>query len=150
VEPFLIPGHAYLFKTASGWRAQQLWSEIIAYRLGALIGLNVPPCFVAIDEETRETGALIEFFYGFPSEAESARLIHAADLMRRVRMLADPSAGRPHNVRTNLWVCKVLRVADAIEWWGRTFTFDALIGNTDRHLENWGLRPKANAMMILI
>jgi hypothetical protein len=30
-------------------------------------------------------------------------------------------------------------VPGAIEWWAGTLTFDALIGNVDRHAENWGL-----------
>jgi hypothetical protein len=63
-EPFLIPGHPYLFKTAEGWRGQQIWSEIIAYQIAALVGLNVPPCFLAMNEHTGQVGALIEFFYG--------------------------------------------------------------------------------------
>lgn len=135
-EPYLIPGHAYLFKTAMGWQEKQVWSEVIAYRLGVLFGLDVPPCFVAVDENTGETGALVEFFYGYPDDAEPARLVHASDLMTRI--LADKKKGRPHGVRTNLLLCRALRINDPIAWWGRTLTFDALIGNTDRHPDNWG------------
>ena len=63
-QPFLIPGHSYLFKIANGWRAQQLWSEMIASRIAAAVDLDVPPCFVALDSRTGELGALVEFFYG--------------------------------------------------------------------------------------
>jgi hypothetical protein len=65
-QPFLIPGHAYLFKVAHGWRTQQLWSEFIAYRIGALAGVEVPPCYLATNSKTGEVGALIEFFFGYP------------------------------------------------------------------------------------
>lgn len=44
-RPFLIPGHSYLFKIADGWKAQQLWSEVIAYQIGCLVGLPEPPTY---------------------------------------------------------------------------------------------------------
>jgi hypothetical protein len=134
-EPFLIPSHAYLFKVAEGWRAQQIWSEIIAYRIAALVGLNVPPCFLAVNEHTGQVGALMEFFYGYPGEAEPPRLIHAVDVMRR----RGSGQERPHGVRTNVLICRKLKIGQESEWWGRLLTFDALIGNTDRHTENWGV-----------
>ncbi|HZH09291.1 MAG TPA: HipA domain-containing protein [Microvirga sp.] len=136
-EPYLIKGHAYLFKTAIGWQAQQIWSEVIAYRLGALIGLPVPPAFIAVDERTGDTGVLVEFFYGYPGETEPARLIHGSDLMTRI--LADKKRGRPHVVPRNIIICRAfVGQESAVEWWAQALAFDALIGNTDRHPENWG------------
>lgn len=55
-ESFLAQGHSYLFKTAVGWQRQQVWSEVIAYKVGAELGLPVPPCFIALDRRTGETG----------------------------------------------------------------------------------------------
>jgi hypothetical protein len=135
-QPFLIPGHSYLFKVAHDWRAQQLWSEVIAYRIAAAIGLHVPPCFVAVDSRAGEVGALIEFFYGYPDEAEPARFVHAADFLQRFRV--GPSTDRPHFIRLNLNLCRALGLGNAVEWWARALSFDALIGNSDRHPENWG------------
>src|SRR3712207_5973183 len=83
-EPYLIPNHACLFKTAIGLQAQQVWSEIIAYRLASLLHLPVPPCFLAVAEQAGVTGVLVEFFYGFPGEPSPARLIHASDLIPRM------------------------------------------------------------------
>jgi hypothetical protein len=40
-ESFLAQGHSYLFKTAVGWQRQQVWSEVIAYKVGAELGLPV-------------------------------------------------------------------------------------------------------------
>jgi hypothetical protein len=31
-----------------------------------------------------------------------------------------------------------LGLANAVNWWARVLSFDALIGNSDRHPENWG------------
>ncbi|MGA8549023.1 MAG: HipA domain-containing protein [Stellaceae bacterium] len=136
-QPFLIPGHSYLFKVAHDWRAQQLWSEVIAYRIAADVGLQVPPCFVAIDSLSGELGALVEFFYGYPDEAEPASFVHAADFLERFRVVGTRT-DRPHFIRLNLNLCRVLRLANSVGWWGRVLTFDALIGNSDRHPENWG------------
>ncbi len=42
-QPYLIRGHRYLFKQAEGFRAQQLWSEVIAYEIARAAGTDVPP-----------------------------------------------------------------------------------------------------------
>jgi hypothetical protein len=139
-EPFLIPGHKYLFKIAQGWQAYQTWSEVIAYEIGSILGLNVPPAFIALDARTEEMGVLVEFFYGYPDDKTPPRFVHGADTLQRLYPGAGFNAktGRPHVVRTNLAVCRTLRVGDATKWWARTLAFDAIIGNTDRHPENWG------------
>jgi hypothetical protein len=56
------------------WQNQQIWSEVIAYRIGTMVGLEVPPCFIAVEEFTGLTGVLMEFFFGFPNEVEPANL----------------------------------------------------------------------------
>ncbi len=135
-EPFILPGHSYLFKTASGFRSQQIWSEVIAYRIGARIGMPVPPAFIAEDARTGETGVLVEFFFGYPDEAEPARLVHAVDAIMSI--FRQP-AGDPHTVVSNAKVTRIMLGSQfGMDWWARTYTFDALIANTDRHTENWG------------
>lgn len=142
-QPFLIPGHAYLFKVAHDWRAQQLWSEVMAYRIAAMIGFDVPRCFVAADPEKSEVGALVEFFYGYPGEPASTRLVHAIDFLQRFQI--GPRSDRPHSIRTNLRLCRRLGLDAPVRWWGRLLTFDALIGNSDRHPENWGFLKQMSA-----
>jgi hypothetical protein len=130
----LIPSHSYLFKTPTGWQSQQIWSEIIAYELAKLLGLDVPPCHLGYDPATKQLGALVEFFYGYPGDPSPARFFHGSDFLR----LTDKRAGRPHGIRLNVWLCKRLGLDHAEDWWARVLAFDALIGNTDRHPENWG------------
>jgi hypothetical protein len=137
--PFLIPGHRYLFKTMPGWREQQLWSEIIAYELSKLCGVAAPPCFAAFDIRTGQAGVLMEFFYGYPDEVQSARFVSGTDIIQRVDRGYNPKTGRPHEVQRNIAVCRSYGVCSPLEWWTKTLAFDALIGNTDRHAENWGL-----------
>jgi hypothetical protein len=135
---FLMPGAAYLFKTPGKPRfARQVWSEVIAYRLGCTLGIDVPPCFVAIDETTGEVGALIEFFYDHRQFGFGTRLVHGAEYLRRV--ITDAKKGRPHALITNIRVCLALQLPDPVLWWARIILFDALIGNVDRHPDNWGI-----------
>jgi hypothetical protein len=113
-----------------------MWSEIIAYEISRVLGVNVPPSFVAVNSNTGETGALIEFFYPYPAPKKSLRLVHAADFMQE--QFANDKKGRPHSLRGNLAVCRLLKAPDALTWWAEAILFDTLIGNTDRHPENWG------------
>ncbi|MFL6758934.1 HipA domain-containing protein [Sphingomonas sp.] len=135
--PGLIQNHAYLFKLAEGWKGQQVWSEALAYQIGCAIGIDVPKCFIAENRTTGEVGALIEFFYGYPDEAPPCRLIPGADLLQERGFTK--GADRPHNLLTNVGLCSDRGLAASVEWWAATVCFDALIGNTDRHTENWGL-----------
>lgn len=95
----------------------------------------MPPCYLAINSKTGEVGALIEFFFGYPGQ-DTKRLVHGIDIMRRLKLGSD--TGRTHGVRANVLIARAFKVGAEVEWWGRTLTFDALIGNTDRHTENWG------------
>lgn len=59
--------HRYLFKLSRHWCPWQFWMEIIAYRLGLLMGVPVPPAHIGMSrtyEPDKDTyGALIEWFF---------------------------------------------------------------------------------------
>lgn len=65
-QSFLIGGHRYLFKEPDGPRAQQIWSEVIAYELSRDLNVAVPPAFLARAPGNGSPGVLVEFFYGHP------------------------------------------------------------------------------------
>jgi hypothetical protein len=46
---------------------------------------------------------------------------------------------RRGSLKDNLILCRKHHIENYREWWSRTLSFDAIIGNTDRHSENWGL-----------
>ena len=133
----LIAGHRYLFKTAKEWKAGQLWSEYLAFQLSSAAGVHVPRCFVAVDEKLASAVRLVEFFYGYPGDASGLRFTHGSDITQSV--ITDKKKGRPHSVRYNVRICTVYGVNAPETWWGQVLAFDALIGNTDRHPDNWGL-----------
>lgn len=60
---FIVPDHRYLFKHSSHRYPEQFWIEIIAYFVGNLMDVPVPPAFVAYDSKTQQSGALIERIY---------------------------------------------------------------------------------------
>lgn len=47
----------------------QFWGEVVAYRVGCLLGLQVPPAFAAWNSRTGRCAALIEWFYYDNNEA---------------------------------------------------------------------------------
>lgn len=71
---FCLPGHRYLFKEAihsakepgQSRHPDQYWAEVIAFRIGRLMGLTLPPVFVAINSITDEPGTINEWFMDYP------------------------------------------------------------------------------------
>lgn len=135
---FLHPGRRYLFKEGIEPRAMQTWSEIIAYQFGTLVNAAVPPAFVAVDTASGIGGALIEYFIDYADEPAGVRLVHGADFMQG---LLDHKRGRPHGLIENILLCRALKARSPegiAAWWAEALAFDAMIGNRDRHPENWG------------
>jgi hypothetical protein len=130
---FLIGGHRYMFKHPHGRSAQQIWSEIIAYRVAKAIGIDVPPAFLAHDG-TGTPGVLIEFFFGFTDDND-ARFVHARDRLQAHKFTINAKHG---SLLENIRLSRLHHVGGARSWWAETIAFDTLIGNTDRHSENWG------------
>jgi hypothetical protein len=131
---FLLGGHRYLFKEPDGYAAQQIWSEVIAYKLSRRLTVEVPPAFLAVDARSGRPGVLIEFFYGH-GERASTRFVHASDRFQARGMRFDTTRG---SLRDNIRLSRLHGVPSAVAWWARTVAFDTLIGNTDRHSQNWG------------
>lgn len=131
---FLIGGHRYIFKEPSGTKEQQVWSEVIAYELGKRVGVAVPPAFLAGAPGNGSPGVLIEYFYGHAGDPEF-RLVHAIERLQAREFETDLRRG---SLQHNIEVCRIHNVDHGGAWWAQTLSFDALIGNTDRHSENWG------------
>jgi len=152
---FCLPGHRYLFKEAiksaknpgQPRYPDQYWAEVIAFRIGRLMGLTLPPVFVAIDSSRDEPGTINEWFMGYPdrgSDNEEERHFSGGDYMQRLIPGYDCEKGREHNFSTILSLSRALArtgtlTHDWVIYWGLCLCFDALIGNTDRHQENWVL-----------
>ncbi|MBE0436774.1 MAG: HipA domain-containing protein [Methylomicrobium sp.] len=140
---FLIPNHRYLFKHPFRRHPDQFWTEIIAYRIGCMLEIPVPPAFVAYDSDNGMCGALIEWFVDYP-DAPEERFVPGGDIMASEIYEFDRKKGRQHNFLSIEKYLSALdrrgcRVLDWLGFWCDMLLFDALIGNTDRHQDNWGL-----------
>lgn len=142
---FLKPGHQYLFKYSSHRSLEQYWIEVLAYRLGCIMDIEIPPTFVAYDSHENKSGALIEWFLCAPSLFTHEIYIPGGDLSQQYIPDFDRKKGGKHNFQTTSQIFEDLNKKfpnTKIDWktyWAKAFVFDALIGNTDRHQDNWGI-----------
>ncbi len=155
---FLISNHRYLYKYSlyefshldkPPRHPDQFWTEIIAYHIGCLLEIPVPPAFVAFNEKDKTCGALIEWFLDYP-EQDKERLASGGDIMVNLIPSYERKKGQQHNfasIELYLDFLTKKRNIELAEWrffWSDMLLFDALIGNTDRHQDNWGLLWQQN------
>lgn len=138
---FLIPHHRYLFKESNKNFPEQFWAEIVGYEIGRQIGVPVPPAFVAQDSQRNKAAALIEWFYDYPGYPRE-KYIAGSNVMVRQYDAYDLKEGTDHNFQFIVNYINATPKLQRDNWqtyWAKIFTFDAMIGNTDRHQDNWGL-----------
>jgi hypothetical protein len=121
----------------------QFWYEYIATKIGESMGLNVPQCYIAISSSKQTdfgVGVLSEWYLS-PLEQE----ISGKDILSgRMENYRDGYLSKSENNNKYYTLQNILEHTkdtspDYLEFWFKLFLFDALIGNTDRHDENWGV-----------
>ncbi|MNF58728.1 hypothetical protein D3C84_402960 [compost metagenome] len=134
---FLKADWRYLFKLSEARYPEQFWAEIIAYQISQILDIPVPPAFAALDSATGECGALIEWFYEDNREIFTA----AGNYFQNKIQNFDRKKGTQHNIETAIEIYEQFlgrRPETKIKFY-EMLMFDALIGNTDRHQDNWGI-----------
>ena len=136
---FLRSDRRYLFKLSDKRFPDQFWAEIIAYRISLLLGVDVPPAFAAVHRGRGECGALIEWFF---TDGERS-FVSGGNRLQHLHPDYDRRRGTHHNFKLVRRACiNAARTSglstDWADYWGKAIVFDALIGNTDRHQDNWG------------
>lgn len=135
---FLKENSGYLFKLSSQRYIEQYWVEIFAYRLGLGMKVPVPPTFASYNSQTNQSAALIEWYL-----TENQNSISGGDYCQQYIPNFDRKKGEQHNFETLEQIFSELSknsltIRDTWkDYWAKTLTFDALIGNTDRHQDNW-------------
>lgn len=133
------PNWPYLFKLSRKIYPDQYWMEVVAYIVGSHLKVDVPKAFPAVMYQNQECkeGALLEWFYDVSEE----RFIHASDYFKRVVTNFDNDKGKQHNIVDLIKICRMTvgKKFNWREWLEDMLIFDSLIGNTDRHQENWGI-----------
>jgi hypothetical protein len=144
------PGHVclrgnyrYLFKLSRNHFPWQFWVETIAYRLGLIAGIEVPPAHIGVNNNYNpgETtyGALIEWFY----DDRKDFYIEGGQLMIQLVQDYDRKKGSQHNFANIKEYFRYKKTFPRFqEHWAGVFTLDCLTGNTDRHHDNWGVVVK--------
>lgn len=139
---FLLPKHGYLYKHSVKRHPDQFWIEVIAYRLGCLMKVPVPPAFVAVNHKNSVTNAaLIEWFY---NSADDSVFTDGGDLFRKKIPEYDLKKGTQHNFESIFDIFSEFEREGLLDptWkesWIKILLFDSVIGNTDRHQNNWGI-----------
>ena len=136
------PEWPYLFKLSRDAYPDQYWMETVAYIVGDVMGVPVPKALPArrmMENGEYEYGALLEWFY----DQSSQLFVHASDFFHVLISDFDDSSGRHHNLVDLRLICRAFSIRglispDWIQWLYDMLLFDALIGNSDRHQENWG------------
>lgn len=139
--PFIKNTRRYLFKRSDRRYPEQFWGEIVAHGIGQMIDVPVPPAYPAIDSSRGEAAALIEWFYEDGSQAS----ILGGRFMQRMIDGFDIKKGTQHNFKTITVLFRafhkhgMLEDPAWLEYWAKGLMFDSLIGNTDRHQNNWAV-----------
>jgi len=128
----------YLFKKSRRRCPWQFWMEIVAYRIGRVTGVPVPPTHAAIGFDG-EPGSLCEWMFDSSDIRQGLTLggefmLHRDPEYDRVKGKAP---GHCHNLQALMPLLRH-RVAWR-EAFARMFVLDTLIANTDRHHDNWGI-----------
>jgi len=147
---WIKPAHRYMHKKSIARYPWQFWIEIAAYRLGQIVGVTVPPTFVGLRHAPATGaavfGALIEWFYTLPHQG----YVEGGSFMTRAIKDFDVKEGTQHNLETilNLGQFSQLR-EEWVNYWAEVLAFDTLIGNRDRHQDNWGFISRRDSFKLV-
>lgn len=137
-QSFIKPAHRYLFKESREHFPWQFWMEIIAYHIGNLMQIDVPPAYVGYDHNSHKYAALIEWFYNDKQKTHT----HGGDILEALLPDYDRVKGAQHNWQlVYQWVSSepINLTTKGCSHWAKLLVFDAFIGNTYRHQDNWGI-----------
>lgn len=112
----------------------EFWSEIIAYQLGKALGLDILRYDVALHDN--EVGCISPLMINQDEE----QLVEVGRYMTALNPLFNPEDRKTHQEYTFEFLVSTLEFFDLNQYsdiFLKTILFDALIGNTDRHQENW-------------
>ena len=118
----------------------EFWSEIIAYQLGTMLGLNVLRYDVGIN------GGEIGCISPLMIDRDEEQLIEVGRYMTSLNPAFLPEDNSTRHEYTFQLLEKTIDEFSLSEYWVtffETLLFDAIIGNTDRHQENWAFLGKS-------
>lgn len=125
-------------KTGKDYR-YEFWSEVIAFELGTMLGFNMLRYDVAVEGEIM--GCISESMINLEEE----ELIEGVKYLQAFSPTYDPTAKAHQNRYSFQLILNSLdnaRLKNQIDNIIEIIVFDAMIGNSDRHQENWAVISK--------
>lgn len=122
-----------LFKPDKDYRFE-FWSEIIAYEIGSHLGFDILKYDIAIDND--KIGCLCESMM----DAEKEEFIEGIKYLQAVDNSFNPEDVKLRNQYSFQLIEKAFKELNYEKYLNsliETIVFDSLIGNGDRHQENW-------------
>lgn len=120
----------------------EYWSEVAAYHIGCKLDVPVPICYPAVCEGQIGSISASMLAYSVDPSGRLDRLEvleHGGDIFQQADPFFDRRRGERHS--TMLVISSLHRLGEGRQYRHlfQYLVFDAIIGNSDRHQENWGL-----------
>src|SRR3989338_2798923 len=132
----------FLFKESNKRYPAEFWAEIIASEVGKIVGIQTPKTCCA--KWGDKYAALIKFFLKMEWDEEKKRFkqveifFEGGDAITGMDPTFDRKEGERHNLFQVERIFLMIKKEQLFKEFLRILIFDALIGNTDRHQDNWG------------
>jgi hypothetical protein len=136
-----ISSKCYFWKESLPRYPLEFWSEIFAYQIAPFCSVPVAvnwPATLQHEDGSVRIGSLSRFLVNIENDEY---LEHGGDILSRIKPEFRRKKGEDHSVQLCLLALFALEQggsAGLVSKFFRQLVFDALIGNSDRHQENWG------------
>ncbi len=131
----------FLFKESKLRYPWEFWTEIIAFEFGKLLDVAVPRTRPAV--RSGICGALIDYIPAMKIEkVKQGPVVQQLEVMFEGGewiLEVDPTFDRKKGEKHNICQIEQLLNKSELREFIRFLIFDAIIGNTDRHQDNWAL-----------
>ena len=120
-------------------RGDAVWRDLIAFYIGKTIGVDVPKTWLATYKDSRKNspycGVLTEWFYD--AYARDQKIEIGRNILRE--LIPNYHHVQHHNLETILRYARSAGIKHVEKIWGKIMLFDLIIGNGDRHDDNWAI-----------
>lgn len=122
----------------------EFWSEIVASKIGAILGFNLLDYNIAFNKHVKHK---IGSFSKSMINHEENKLTEGITYLTGYNSKYNPNIQEHKHLYTFQFICEALRqfnLESFIDNIIEIIIFDSIIGNSDRHQENWGIITNYN------